>query len=237
MVFKQFTVHDGMCAMKIGTDAVVLGVLASHGSPKSIVDIGTGSGVVALMLSQRYPSSQTLGIELEPNAFKQALENINASPFSERVSCIQSSFQDWVSDQSNIDSVDLLVSNPPFFKNKPKSPVEARNLARHDDSLKIDEIFSGASKTLRESGVLCVVWPEERKEDLIVAASKAGFYLSKKWDILPTVNHSSVRFVAEFSLKPCSPLQKDIILEIGEGQDREFTPEYLALMRDFFLKA
>jgi tRNA1Val (adenine37-N6)-methyltransferase len=95
MVFKQFTVHDGKCAMKIGTDAVILGVLAAHSAPAVIVDIGTGSGVVALMLAQRYPNSRTLGIELEPSAFEQAVENIVDSPFNERVSCVQSSFQNW----------------------------------------------------------------------------------------------------------------------------------------------
>jgi tRNA1Val (adenine37-N6)-methyltransferase len=237
MVFKQFTVHDGKCAMKIGTDAVILGVLAAHSAPAVIVDIGTGSGVVALMLAQRYPNSRTLGIELEPSAFEQAVENIVDSPFNERVSCVQSSFQNWSDSEDKANTVDLLVSNPPFFKDKPKSPIDARNLARHDDSLKIEEIFNGASKVLREEGVLCLVWPVEREEDLLQAAASAEFHFSERWDILPTKDHSAVRFVAEFCKSAGDAPVSEIILEIGEGQERKFTPEYLALMSEFFLKA
>ena len=106
MVFKRFTVHDENCAMKIGTDAVVLGALANHPSPKQIIDVGTGSGIVALMLAQRFESSEVVGIELNKKAFTQAEENFMSSPFSNRVSAVNSSFQNWSTLENNHKAID-----------------------------------------------------------------------------------------------------------------------------------
>ena len=113
MVFKQFTVRDDRCAMKIGTDAVALGVLASHSRPNNILDIGTGSGIVALMLAQRFPDAKLTAIELEPGAYSQSQENFSDSPFANRLSAINKRFQSWA--DSTTEKFDLIVTNPPFF--------------------------------------------------------------------------------------------------------------------------
>lgn len=236
MVFKQFTVKDERCAMKIGTDAVVLGALAEHNSPKSVLDIGTGSGIVALMLAQRFTESNVLALELEPNAYSQALENFNNSPFSSRLIAENVQFQSW--SENCAENFDLIVTNPPFFNSQSKSPIEARNMARHDDYLKVEDIFKGVKRILSEGGRLVVVWPMERKQDLIKTAVESGFLVESMCHIRPTANHESVRFVA--TLLQGSNVEtkhSELILEIGVGDDRRFTPEYLKLVKDFFLKA
>jgi tRNA1Val (adenine37-N6)-methyltransferase len=236
MVFKQFTVQDSGCAMKIGTDAVVLGVVANHEHPLNILDIGTGSGVIALMLSQRFPEANITAIELEPGAFLQALSNFTDSPFNDRLECIESSFQPWSELEANSNKFDLIVSNPPFFSGKPQSPNHARNLARHDDFLSIYEIFEGAKRVLTMDGVLSLVWPVERERDMLSAAETSGFHLVARTEMLPTANHVAVRIIAEFTRAKDVLISAEIILEIGEGQERKFTAEYLKLMSDFFLK-
>lgn len=237
MVFKQFTVHDSGCAMKIGTDAVVLGVLANHLHPLNILDIGTGSGVIALMLAQRFPDSSVTAIELEPDAYLQAASNFQQSPFNDRLECIEARFQQWSTLEPNSNKFDLVVSNPPFFSGKPQSPNHARNLARHDDFLSIIEIFEGAKRVMKNDGVLSLVWPVEREDDMLSAAHESGFHMVTRTEVLPTVNHTAVRIIVEFTLTKDDLLSSEIILETGEGQERKFMPEYLALMRDFFLKA
>lgn len=236
MVFKQFTVRDDRCAMKIGTDAVALGVLASHSSPNNILDIGTGSGIVALMLAQRHPDAQVTAIELEPEAYSQAQENFTASPFATRITAVNAKFQDWAS--MTAERFDLVVTNPPFFNSQSRSPIEARNMARHDDYLKVDEIFEGVDGILADEGRLVIVWPIERKDDLLSSATKNDFSLVNLCEILPTANHSAVRFIASFSKQVIANAEhSEIILEEGVGDDRSFTPEYLKLVKDFFLKA
>ena len=236
MVFKQFTVLDDRCAMKIGTDGVVLGVVANHANPAKILDIGTGSGIVALMLAQRFPDSNVTAIEIEPEAFSQACENIKESPFE--ISCFHESFQDYtLRDELKFD---LIVANPPFFDGTSKSPYEARNMARHDDYLKLKEIFSGAEKLLEQGGRLVVVWPVEREDELNERLSESSLNLVEVYDILPTVNHKPVRLIV--SLMPENKSGEEttrtqIILENGEGDYRKFTPEYISLMKDFFLAA
>ena len=236
MVFKQFTVRDERCAMKIGTDAVALGVLASHSRPNNILDIGTGSGIVALMLAQRFPDAKVTAIELESEAYSQSQENFSDSPFANRLTAINERFQSWA--DSTAERFDLIVTNPPFFNSQSRSPIEARNMARHDDYLKVDEIFDGVNKVLGDGGKLVIVWPVERTQDLLKCASEKNFGVQEKVDILPTNDHAAVRFVATFIKDAAENHErKDLILEEGVGDERKFTPEYLSLVKDFFLKA
>ena len=246
MVFKRFTVRDEKCAMKIGTDGVMIGAWASpnHNEKKSqfqIADIGSGSGVIALMLAQRFPESFITAVELEPLAVEQSRENFNASPFHSRLECIEESFQDWALHSTNDSRYDLVVSNPPFFHGKPKSPFHARNLARHDDYLNVTDLFEGADKVLSREGVFCVVWPVERELDLMQAASCINFKMIRKCFIRPTPQHESVRFMAAFSRmqsgdgSPVKVNHSEFTLETGEGEGRSFTPEYDELMKAFFL--
>lgn len=245
MEFQLFTVRDEKCAMKIGTDGVLLGAWAStHSAEKAlnIADVGSGSGVVALMLAQRFTESQVTAVELEPLAVEQSQENFEHSPFDSRMKCVEASFQDWASESDNQSSFDLVVSNPPFFNGKPKSPFHARNLARHDDYLNISDLFEGAEKVLRAEGVFGLVWPVEREADLMAAAKTHKFHVIRKCIILPTPLHKPVRFLVEFSKVTSgdqdvpSSILTNIVLETGEGEGRHFTTQHNELMKAFFLQ-
>ena len=237
MEFKRFTVLDDKCAMKIGTDAVLLGAIATHPNPKHILDIGAGSGIVALMLAQRFPNSSVTAVELENGAALQASDNFTNSPFFERLNCINDSFQN-ISSTKTLGKFDLIVSNPPFFDGTSKSPYEPRNMARHEDYLKIDELFSGIENVIEDEGVFIVVWPVEREEVLTQSAAKHYYYQVYRSEIRATSNHEAVRIISGFSkVRPPEIIEGEIILESGVGENRVFTPEYLKLVKDFFLKA
>lgn len=235
MQFKQFVVRDDKCAMKIGTDAVILGVIADHPKPKMIADVGTGSGIVSLMLAQRFNNACITAIELNDEAYLQACDNFVNSPFKDRIECVNSSFQNWSLSSNN--KYDLIVSNPPFFDGTSKSPFESRNMARHEDYLNLEELFEGCSNVLNAEGVVVVVWPVERKKKLIEAAWNAGFHSNSITSIKATDNHTPTRIIVSLSHEQSLQQEKVITLENGVGDDRKFTPEYLALMNDFFLKA
>lgn len=233
MQFKQFIVRDDKCAMKIGTDAVILGVVADHPKPKMIADVGTGSGVVALMLAQRFNNASITAIELNDEAYLQACDNFVKSPFKDRIKCVNSSFQNWSS--TAINKYDLIVSNPPFFDSTFKSPFESRNMARHEDYLNLEELFEGCSKVLNDKGIIVLVWPVERKKKLFDSARNVGFHSSSTISIKATKNHPVSRIIVSLSKEQSLDQKKEIILENGVGDDRKFTLEYLTLMRDFFL--
>ena len=233
MQFKQFVVRDDKCAMKIGTDAVILGVVADHPKPKMIADVGTGSGVVALMLAQRFNNASITAIELNDEAYLQACDNFVNSPFKDRIKCVNSSFQNWSSSATN--KYDLIVSNPPFFDGTSKSPFESRNMARHEDYLNLEELFEGSSKVLNDKGVVVVVWPVERKKKLLESVRHAGFHSNSTFSIKATENHPASRIIVSLSNEQFKHQEKEIILENSTVDDKKFTPEYLALMSDFFL--
>ncbi len=235
MEFKRFTVHDDRCAMKIGTDAVLLGTLSDHPNPQRIVDVGTGCGIVALMLAQRFPKAFVDAVELNPEAASQAIENFSCSPFSDRLTCIQSSFQDWASSCS--DKYDLIVCNPPYYDGTSKSPDEARNMARHQDHLPIQEFLQGAMSLLNEGGRVVVVWPVNREEEFVDACGHSGLTYNGSHKVKATEDHQPIRLIAVCSKSVKKYLDNTLTLESGVGYNREFTPEYLELVREFFLKA
>ena len=142
--FKEFSVRDDRCAMKIGSDALLLASWCSVDSMLEIVDLGCGSGIIALMIAQRASQARVLGVELEENAAKQASSNMAVSPFSNRMEAILQSAQEFASQPDNKGKFDLVVCNPPYFHGKPKSPDHARNLARHDESLTLKELLMTA---------------------------------------------------------------------------------------------
>lgn len=183
--FHQFSITDDRCAMKVGTDALLLGAWAGRHwesqMPLRVLEIGAGSGIVSLMLAQRFPNAQFVGIEIEENAAQQAYENVQSSPFRDRIEIIQADFLKWA---CGVEAThwDWVVSNPPFFKNKPKSPHSARNLARHEDALPLAEWMPLATSLLHPQGTLSVVWPVERLGDWNAMAKVTGLSpLSTLW--------------------------------------------------------
>ena len=188
--FRRFDVADDQCGMKVGTDALVLGCWAGENlqGVTRILDVGTGSGILALMLAQRHKHAVVEAVELEPDAARQAAENVTASPFSSRVSVHEMAVQAW----GGAD-VDLVVCNPPFFHNHPKSPERKRNLARHDDTLPLRVLFAEAHRVTHESGVFQFVFPTERAEEVRAAGTREGWRLSERISLRWSAAHEPIR--------------------------------------------
>ncbi len=196
--FKEFSVRDDRCAMKIGTDALLLASWCSADSMLEIVDLGCGSGIIALMVAQRASQARVVGVELEENAAKQASSNMAVSPFSNRMEAILQSAQQFARQSDNKGKFDLVVCNPPYFHGKPKSPVHARNLARHDESFTLKELLMAAQEIMKLNGRLALAWPMDRKEQLMQESLEMGFALARYCEIAGTTNHEPKRFLSEW---------------------------------------
>ena len=216
--FKQFVVHDDACGMKVGTDALLLGSWAgafkeSLEEPVSeVIDIGTGSGILALMLAQRFPMATVHAVELEPDAALQASENVARSPFRDRITVHHRAFQGWEG------GVDLAVCNPPFFHGHPKSQDRKRNLARHDDTLPLSALFTAVKGCLREKGEFALVFPEDRAEELMSVAKSSGFHLWAKVTLQATEAHDIIRSLWSWRRTPNDePMFEAWMIEGQEG--------------------
>ena len=216
--FKQFVVHDDACGMKVGTDALLLGSWAgackeSSAEPVSeVLDIGTGSGILALMLAQRFPTATVHAVELEPDAAQQASENAKRSPFRDRITVHHRAFQGWEG------RVDLAVCNPPFFHGHPKSQDRKRNLARHDDTLPLSALFKSVKACLTENGEFALVFPEDRASELMEVAQASGFHLWAKVTLQATEAHDVIRSLWSWRITPTGePTYEAWTIEGQEG--------------------
>ena len=218
VTFRQFNVRDDRCAMKVGNDGLLLGAWAGTDHPKRILDIGTGSGLVALMMAQRFPDATVTAVELEPAAAQQARENFLDSPFSERIELVESDFMAWSGEQRS--SWDCIVCNPPFFRDKPKSPQPARNLARHDDTLPIEGLFVALNAIAAPLTRFSVVWPTERIADLNTAARAATWSASRILKIHGTPHHACERQLIEWQNTPSD----DTVNSVLYVEESSFVP-------------
>jgi tRNA1Val (adenine37-N6)-methyltransferase len=164
--FKYFSVEQAKYAHAVGTDAMILGALVdSTNTPDTILDIGTGTGVLALMIAQRFPMAKVVGVEKNDLAAELAQRNFENSPFKQRVCIVHESFQDYAS--FSVEKFELILSNPPFFKDATLAPSDVRTMARHQASLTIRELLDGVEKVLAPSGQFWVILPTDQAVDLI----------------------------------------------------------------------
>lgn len=214
--------------MKVGTDGVLLGAWANCSNTKKILDIGTGSGLIALMLAQR-SSAQIDAIDIDEDAYNQAKINFENSPFNERLSVKRISLQDYPATQK----YDLLVSNPPYFSQSLKSPDIGRNFARHNDDLSLEELFSKSKSLLNDTGRLALIYPFDGFENLDSIAYKYNFYLIRKTTVLPTKGALPKRVLLEYSLgKETGCIANELYIEKARHQ---YSDEYLALIKEYYL--
>jgi tRNA1Val (adenine37-N6)-methyltransferase len=228
--FKQFTILQNKCAMKVGTDGVLLGAWANTTNAESILDIGAGSGLITIMLAQR-SNANIFGVEIDTDAAIQATNNALNSPWSNRLEIINSSIQNYV--DTTHKKFDLIVSNPPFFNNSLKSPVIKRSTARHTDTLSQLDILNCATSLLNKKGLITVILPYAEGCLFIVEAAKKGFFCIRKTNIKPIPYSSTKRLLMEFSSTP-SPCFEDIII-IGTGHGQDYSDKYKLLTKDFYL--
>jgi tRNA1Val (adenine37-N6)-methyltransferase len=198
--FKQFTVVQNHSGFKVGTDGCLLGAWADVSSAKHILDIGTGSGLIALMLAQRNTNASIIAIEINAESAAQASENFANSSFSNRLTLINQSLQLFEKENSTL--FDHVVCNPPFFANSTKNANDQQSLARHDDSLRFQELFQISFLMMSEKGSLSIIIPFDRKNEVILMAKENGFYAKRILDIKPNPQKEENRTLLTFELAP-----------------------------------
>ncbi|NVK27180.1 MAG: methyltransferase [Flavobacteriia bacterium] len=228
--FKQFTVHHDKCAMKVGMDGSLLGAWAGKRTDaKKILDIGTGTGLIALMIAQRFEEAEIIGIDIQNSCLKQAQENVDSSPFARRVQIVESALQDFQSEP-----FDLIVCNPPFFNRSSKSGEDARDTARHDDTLSFSDLASHASRLLSPQGTFALIIPEDRAREFAELAENNGLHLHRSVQVRGRVDGPVKRRLYEFgkSYPREAPELGYLSVEVAP---RQWTEEYKALLRDFYI--
>lgn len=232
--FQRFVVDDDQCGMKIGTDAVLLGAWCEVSASHRLLDIGTGSGIVALMLAQRTESwaAQVDAIDVEINAVNQAKSNVEQSPWPDRIKVDQFSLSEFRTDATE-NHFDHCVCNPPYFENSMPSGEPRKRVARHVDDLTRESLFWNTRQLLRPEGRLSLVLPFEQRESTTELALAHDFYLSRETLVRPMPGKPFKRVLLEFSLNECEPIFEELIVEI---QRHDFSPEYASLTRGFHLR-
>lgn len=229
--FKQFTIHQDRCAMKVGTDGVVLGAWSEPATAQRILDIGTGTGLIALMVAQR-TGAFIDAIDIDEEAYIQAKGNANASAFSQRIQVYHSSLQAF-KEHPAAGTYDLIISNPPYFSNSLKSPDRQRTTARHTDTLSLDDLIRDSAELLNPTGRISLILPSEGKTDLSRIAEQHHLYITRLTDLFPTPASMPKRFLVELSDTPNPGFQEEsLTIEIAR---HTYTPEYRALTKEYYL--
>jgi tRNA1Val (adenine37-N6)-methyltransferase len=228
--FKQFTVWHDKCAMKVGTDGVLLGAWTNVSNANSVLDIGTGTGLVALMIAQRC-NAEILAIEIDKNAAVQAFKNKEQSPWKERISVMQADFKSFENDIR----FDLIVSNPPYFTDSLLPPDTKRSTARHTNELSYYELIRGASKLLSSKGEFSLIIPADVLAKIVEIAAIFDLYPIRQTNVLPKLDSLPKRVLISFSNKKNakSPKPNDLVIELARHQ---YTQEYIELTKEYYLK-
>ena len=231
--FKQFSVNQDQTAMKIGTDGVLLGAWTPiENNPKSVLDIGTGTGIIALMLAQRSDAEQIDALEIDESAYEQAVENFENSPWGDRLFCFHAGLDEFIDDPE--DEYDLIVSNPPFYSEEYRSENEQRDLARFQGAMPFEELVEAADLLLSENGIFSVIIPFNEEDRFIELCAEVELFPIKVTRVKGAPNTKTVRSLLAFKRYELSVLTSDeLVIEISR---HEYTPEYISLTKDFYLK-
>lgn len=229
--FKSFFVAHDRCAMKVGTDGVMLGAWAPVSRARHILDIGSGSGLLALMLAQRTAADVTLdAVELDEQAAGQAQENVQASPWADRIRVHCADIHAW--SQQNTARFDLIVSNPPYFEEGVKCSTPERDRARYTTTLDHQTLLEIAATLITEEGFFCVVLPVETCEGFSEKARQLGWHLRLRTDVAETEGRLPHRVLLAFS-----PRQGELFADrlVIRGADQRYSESYSALTQAFYL--
>jgi tRNA1Val (adenine37-N6)-methyltransferase len=229
--FKQFTILQDKCAMKVGTDAVLLGAWVKPNGAKRILDIGTGTGVIALMLAQR-SSALIDGLDIDDLACSQAQENVEGSPWKERVRILHHSLQEYSEETST--RYDLIVSNPPYFLDSSKASGLERTTARHADLLPYAELIDSSVRILDKKGKICVILPVKESAIFRELAKERGLQLSKLMRVRTRQDRETEkRHLMQFEFSPSSFSEETIVIE--QDERHAYSDEYKELTKEYYL--
>ena len=229
--FKQFTVHQQHCAMKVGTDGTLLGAWAkaSEGAC-SILDIGTGTGLIALMMAQRYPQAQVTAIDIDDRAVRQAKDNVSASPFADRINVIKADVLTFNEEEK----YDSIVCNPPFFEDSLTCPDPQRTEARHTVSLGYRQLMEAAFRLLKYDGCFSLIIPSDCRARLESEAHLRGFFISRVCSIQTTPSKAPKRYMIELTKHPVNEVNTiNGVLELSPQVRSDW---YRELTKEFYIK-
>ena len=233
--FKRFVVHQDRCAMKVGTDGVLLGAWA-HGG-KRILDIGTGTGLIALMMAQRFSEASICGVEIDADAALQAQENVALSEFAARVQIEAVSLQSYVErigQEGGTRLFDSIVSNPPFFERSLTNPDQSRTLARHASTLTYAELFGAVMRLLAPEGEFSTIIPDDCLSRFVAEGCLAGLFLTRKCAVKTVPRKSPKRYLLAFAKQMPKELEDgEATLMNADGSRSEW---YSELTRDFYIR-
>lgn len=230
--FKQFTVKQDRCAMKIGTDGVLLGSWTSvKHNPFNVLDIGSGTGILSLMLAQRSSAQQIEAIEIDDNAYEQCAENFENSPWNDRLFCYHASLLEFVEEVE--DAFNLIICNPPFYSEDYKTKDKSRDLARFNDAMPFKHIIYAVAHLLAEDGIFSIIIPKKEERDFIELASTIELYPQRILHVKGNPNSEVKRSLIEFSHKETEVKTSELIIETSR---HNYTQNYIDLTKDFYLK-
>jgi tRNA1Val (adenine37-N6)-methyltransferase len=229
--FKQFVVEDDQSSMRIGTDAVLLGAWVNPENRSEILDIGTGCGVIALMMAQKSMGAIT-AIDIDEDSVNQASLNFQNSSWNWRLKALHCSFQEFANHPPH--KFDLVITNPPWFSNSLRSPLKNRNIARHDDLLNAHDLLSGVARLLNGNGNFCLILPAEDAATFIEHAKVHKLFLVRQLLVISKPGFPAKRIVMEFSFSPPgNVINEELIIRC---EDNSFTEPYRELTREFYLE-
>jgi tRNA1Val (adenine37-N6)-methyltransferase len=217
--------------MKVGTDGVLLGAWCNVSNAGSVLDIGTGSGLIAIMQAQRNTKCYVDAVEIDIESYRQAIMNAENSPWKSRIAMHHISFQDyWM--QCN-KKYDMIVANPPYFQNSLLNPAAERSAARHSHSLSMDELIEGVVNLMNTDGSYCMIMPVPEARMFIEKAGQKNLYCRKITSVLPNPGKSPKRLLMEFMLTMGGVTRDNLVIELGKRH--EYSDEFKALTKDFYL--
>ena len=230
--FKKFLIKQSASAMKVGTDGVLLGAWVNLPSNSiHVLDIGTGTGLISLILAQRFPGIRITGIEIDDLSCPEAKENIKNSPWNDRIRIQNISLQDY--NKKNKGKFDLIVTNPPFFANSMKPPELNRANARHQDNLTSGELFASVINLLNpDRGIFSLIIPFDQKNQIQKIAESVALYPARITNIRPNPAGPFKRCMMEFSFKSTQAEEDEMIIEL---ERHKYSDKYKELTRDFYL--
>ena len=233
--FKEFTIHQDKSAMKIGTDAVLLGAWCSiNHYPDTVLDVGSGTGIIGLMLAQRTNAMTVDAVEIDEAAYEQTVENFEQSDWGDRLFCYNASFQEFAQELSEEEDVyELIVANPPFYTDTYETENNSRNKARFTSSLSFQDLLIGVKSILAENGLFSVIIPCKEEANFVALAEEIGLFLTRVCRVKGNEKSEIVRSLLEFSF-----ITKDIQEEqlVIEKERHQYFDAYIDLTKDFYLK-
>lgn len=229
--FKRFSVAHEKAAMKVGTDGVLLGAWCDVDSAVKVLDVGTGCGLIALMVAQRNPVCEILGIDIDADAIEEANLNFSNSLWSDRLEARWADFNDFA--HRSLGQYDLIVSNPPFFTQGSLPPVAQRKNARHTLSLSFGQLLSNAKRLLSPGGMIALITPIDAIQEIVELCVDNALNIKRKTEVVSIDGLPPKRVLWELSPSPCVLVRSQLVIE---NPTSGYTLAYRALCRDFYLK-